>query len=99
MAARIDSCMAIAERLADAVADHERLGLFSGPETGVVVWRPVGVTDFADLRERLQAAFVSLTSAAGEQWLRSAAANPMAAPELVVEAVFRATPPAPTRSP
>jgi L-2,4-diaminobutyrate decarboxylase len=98
MAARIDACMAIAERLADAVADHERLELFSGPETGVVVWRPAGVTDLPGLRERLQNAFVSLTTVAGGQWLRSVAANPMADPELVVEAVLRATPPAPTRS-
>ena len=37
MTARIDFCMAIAERPADAVAGHERLELFSGPETGVVV--------------------------------------------------------------
>jgi L-2,4-diaminobutyrate decarboxylase len=98
MAARIDACMAIAERLADAVADREPLELFSGPETGVVVWRPAGVTDLPGLRERMRNAFVSLTTVAGGQWLRSVAANPMADPELVVEAVLRATPPAPTRS-
>ena len=98
MTARIDFCMAIAERLADAVAGHERLELFSGPETGVVVWRPAGVTDLPGLRERLQDAFVSLTTVAGERWLRSVAANPMGT-ERVVEAVLRVTPPAPTRSP
>ena len=41
-AARIDACMDIASRLADAVDADPRLELHSGPETGVVVWRPVG---------------------------------------------------------
>jgi L-2,4-diaminobutyrate decarboxylase len=97
-AARIDACLEIADRLAAAVEADERLELFSGPETGVVVWRPAGVADLPGLRRRLEGAFVSLATVAGDDWLRSVSANPMADPDLVVEAVLRATPRAPTRS-
>ena len=83
--------MDIASRLADAVEEDPRLELHSGPETGVVVWRPVAAGDLGELRERMQRAFVSLTSVAGERWLRSVSANPMADPELVLAEVSGAT--------
>lgn len=98
-AARIDACMDIASRLADAVDGDPRLELHSGPETGVVVWRPVAAGDLGELRERMQRAFVSLTSVAGERWLRSVSANPMADPELVLAEVPDATRRARPRSP
>ena len=98
-AARIDACMDIASRLADAVDGDPRLELHSGPETGVVVWRPVAAGDLGELRERMQRAFVSLTSVAGERWLRSVSANPMADPELVLAEVPGATRRARPRSP
>ena len=97
MAARIDACMEIAARLAERARSDDRLELCSGPETGVVVWRPAGVTDLASLRDRLERAFVSLASVGGGSWLRSVSANPMADPELVVEEVLRAAGKAATR--
>ncbi len=98
-AARIDACMDIASRLADAVDGDPRLELHSGPGTGVVVWRPVAAGDLGELREGMQRAFVSLTSVAGERWLRSVSANPMADPELVLAEVPGATRRARPRSP
>lgn len=90
MAERIDRCMDIAARLAAALAEDPRLELFSGPETGIVVWRPRGVADLDALRARMEAGFVSATTVGGERWLRSVSANPMADPELVVAEVLRA---------
>ena len=67
-----------------------RLELYSGPETGVVVWRPLGAGDLDELRARMQRGFVSIDELAGERRLRSVSANPMADPELVVAEVLRA---------
>jgi L-2,4-diaminobutyrate decarboxylase len=89
-ALRIDRCMEIAGRLAALVEADPRLELFSRPETGVVVWRPRDAGELAELRERMERGFVSLTTAGGERWLRSVSANPMADPELVVADVLRA---------
>ncbi len=90
-AARIDRCMEIARRLAELVQADAQLERFSGPETGVVVWRPTNAGDLGELRERMEHGFVSLTTTGGERWLRSVSANPMAEPELVVTEVLRAT--------
>ncbi len=90
MAERIERCMEIAARLAELVEADERLELCSGPETGVVVWRPLGDVDLDELRGRMARGFVSIAELDGERRLRSVSANPMADPELVVAEVLRA---------
>lgn len=89
-AERIDRCMEIAARLCELIEADDRLELCSGPETGIVVWRPLGDVDLDVLRGRMQRGFVSITELDGERRLRSVSANPMADPELVVAEVLRA---------
>jgi L-2,4-diaminobutyrate decarboxylase len=69
---------------------YDRLELCSGPETGIVVWRPLGQVDLDELRARMERGFVSITELDRERRLRSVSANPMADPELVVAEVLRA---------
>ena len=88
-AARIEHCMELAQRLAERVERAPELELFARPATGVVLWRPARGTA-AEVRERLDGAFVSLSTTHGETWLRSVAANPNADPDLVVDAVLAA---------
>jgi L-2,4-diaminobutyrate decarboxylase len=90
IAERIDRCMAIAARLCELIEGEEQLELCSGPETGVVVWRPLGGADLEAVRNRMERGFVSITELDGEHRLRSVSANPMADPELVVGEVLRA---------
>ena len=89
-AERIERCMEIAVRLCELIDADERLELCSGPETGIVVWRPLGDVDLDALRAGMERAFVSITEFDGERRLRSVSANPMADPELVVSEVLRA---------
>ena len=88
-AARIEHCMELAQRLAERVELEPELELFARPTTGVVLWRPARGAA-AEVRERLDGAFVSLSTTHGETWLRSVAANPNADPDLVVDAVLAA---------
>jgi L-2,4-diaminobutyrate decarboxylase len=89
-AERIDRCMEIAARLCELIDADDRLELCSGPDTGIVVWRPLGDVDLDALRDRMQRGFVSVTELDGERRLRSVSANPMADPQLVVAEVLRA---------
>jgi L-2,4-diaminobutyrate decarboxylase len=89
VAERIERCMALADELARLVDEHERLRLFRPPTTGVVLWRVPG-KDSRAVRDGLHGARVSLAEAAGQTWLRSVSANPMADPELVVRRVLAA---------
>jgi len=84
---RINHCMHISVELAERVSKEPELELFRQPTTGVVLWRRRG-SDAATTRRRLTKAFVSLTEFQGERWLRSVAANPMADPNRVVDAVL-----------
>nr|WP_274637046.1 pyridoxal-dependent decarboxylase [Microbacterium bovistercoris] len=87
--ARIDADMALAQRLAERVASEPALELFAPPETGVVVWRPRGV-DVAAVRDRMTDAWVSTATIGDVTWLRSVAANPLADPDRIVDAVLAA---------
>jgi L-2,4-diaminobutyrate decarboxylase len=89
-AERIERCMDIAARLCELIEADERLELCSGPETGVVVWGPLGDIDLDALRAGMERGFVSITELDGARRLRSVSANPMADPELVVAEVLRA---------
>lgn len=89
LAARIDAGMAKAAQLADLVVTDPRFELWGTPSTGVVVWRPTNA-HAADVRARLNDAWVSLTDVDGEIWLRSVAANPSADPAHVFARVIAA---------
>lgn len=89
VAGRIEADMALAERLADLIADAPDLQLWNRPVTGVVNWRPIG-HDPAAVRARLHGAWISVADIAGEDWFRSVAANPLADPEHVVTAILNA---------
>jgi len=84
VAARIERCMELAAELARLVGGHDDLELFALPTTGVVLWRPRDA-DARAVRARLRRTYVSLVEVAGETWLRSVAANPLADPRLVVD--------------
>jgi len=81
--------MALAEQLADLISAAPELRLWRRPVTGVVTWRPRN-HPAADVRARLQDAWVSTANLDGGTWFRSVAANPRAQPEHVVQAVLRA---------
>lgn len=91
VAALVEHCMAIAERLAELVDAHPELELWRSPTTGVVLWRPRRVPAQA-VRDGLSGALVSLTTVGEETWLRSVAANPSADPQLVLDRVLAALP-------
>lgn len=90
VAARIERCMALAEELASLIRAHPELEIFAEPSCGVLAWRPRDVDDLRALRARVRGAFVSLANVGDSLWLRSVAANPMADPARVVEAVLAA---------
>ncbi|MBC2651921.1 aspartate aminotransferase family protein [Novosphingobium flavum] len=75
-AARIDACMALAARLADLVSSCAQLELLAPPQTGVVVWRPKSAALTDRLFAAMPAGSCSLTTLAGERWIRNVAANP-----------------------
>ncbi len=89
----IDHSMALADRLLDRIEADRRLQAYGPNATGVVAWRHRDV-DTADLVDQLERdggdVFVSTVEIDGTRWLRSVAANPMADPDRVVEAVLAA---------
>jgi L-2,4-diaminobutyrate decarboxylase len=89
VAARIERCMDLVAELDRRVDAEPRLERFAPPRAGVYLWRPRGV-DPAQVRAGLRGAYVSLARHRDEWWLRSVAANPMAEPARVVDAVLEA---------
>ena len=87
VAARIEQCMRVAERLAAFVDSDARLVLRGAPRTGIVVWRPRDTSTFGWLAERLPRGAASTTMIAGEPWFRMVAANPNADVELLIDAL------------
>lgn len=85
-AARLDRCMAAAERFAAFVEGEPQLELLGQPETGVVVWRPSG-GDAKAFAAALPAGLASTTTIGGSDWLRCVAANPSLDMDAVISAV------------
>lgn len=75
-AERIERCMALAKRLAQAVHANDRFELLMPPQTGVVVWRPRDRTRLDALIARLPPAAFSVTMIDDERWIRRVVANP-----------------------
>ena len=85
----IDRAMRIADDLTARIDASPDLESFAPHASGVVAWRHRHA-DNARLQQELTGAFVSTVQIDGETWLRSVAANPMARPDLVVDAVLAA---------
>ena len=88
LAALIDRCMAAAQAFADWIDAHPRFELFGRPTTGVVLWRAKHETS-DDLHRRLPAGLASMTTVAGERWIRNVAANPLVDVKAVIAGVSR----------
>lgn len=88
--ARVDADMALADRLVARVQAEPALVLWGPHDTGVVAWRPRDA-DAAAVRDRMTGAWVSTTVIDGQTWLRSVADNPLADPDLIVDAVLKAS--------
>ncbi len=86
LSARINATMSMAERLADAVDTHSKLELWARPTTGITVFRPIAESADA-LLARLPDGMLSTGAIAGDIWLRSVAANPLADIDAIVEAL------------
>jgi len=82
---RIDVCMNHAATLTSLIEKDSRFTLFSAPESGVVVWKPVE-GDVARMAGELKSS-MSSAMIGNVRWLRSVAANPNADPHKVFEAV------------
>lgn len=83
----IDRSMELIDELVRRIAVEPRLETRAAPQSGVLNWRHVDL-DAAEVQRRLpDDVFVSTTVIDGERWLRSVAANPLAEPERIVQAV------------
>ena len=86
--ARLERCMAFADRFASFVEDDPRLELLAKPETGIVVWKPRSKS-VHEVAASLPVGLASQTSVAGETWFRCVAANPVAEIGEIIDAVGR----------
>lgn len=86
----IDHCMDLAVDLFERIDAHDDLVADSFPVTGVVVWKHRTVPTDDIVRALPDDVVVSSTTIAGERWLRSVAANPLADPSVVVDGVLTA---------
>ena len=87
IASWIDHTMALADELARLVDEHPLLESRTPPQAGVLNWRRRDLDAQAVQQQLPPGVFVSTTTIDGEPWLRSVAANPLADPALVIEAV------------
>ncbi len=90
LAARVETCMANAADLAEALRAHPGFDLFAPPETGVVVFRPKS-GDVDALARRLAPLTASTTAIDGTPWLRCVAANPNADMAAIKARIFEET--------
>lgn len=91
LAARIERCIQIAEKIADYVSHDDRLELLAPPLTGVVTWRPKDSQLFGGWSQLLPQHMVSTTTIHSEKWFRNVIANPSADALAITDAI-RAVP-------
>ncbi|MEM7505686.1 MAG: pyridoxal-dependent decarboxylase [Pseudomonadota bacterium] len=77
LAARLERCIEMADRLADWVASDPRLALYAPNNTGVVLWRATH-RPTAEILAALPPGTASQTHLDGTDWIRNVAANPNA---------------------
>ena len=86
---RLERTMAVAERVHGALSRDSRVTVFGPVQTGVFLWRPLHTTP-QEIRAHLPTEMASLTTVAGQDWLRHVAANPMADADVILSAFDRA---------
>ena len=89
MAEHLEADMARACRLTELVDGDPRFERWGPNRTGIVIWRPAR-EPAAEVRQRLEQAWVSLTEIEGEMWFRSVSANPSADPDFLFSRVAAA---------
>jgi glutamate/tyrosine decarboxylase-like PLP-dependent enzyme len=87
---RLDYLMGVADAVANAIAKSDRLTLWSQPQTGINVFRPVDSTAAAFV-QAVPAGMLSTCVLSGETWVRSVAANPSVDVDLVVDLILAAS--------
>lgn len=87
VAQRLDHLMQIADSLADAIEESDRLELWGRPQTAVNVFRPV-YSSTAALVQALPPGMLSTCVLDGQTWARSVAANPSVDMDLMVERIL-----------
>ena len=90
VAQRLDHLMRMADLLADAIEENDRLELWRRPETAINVFRPVRESTAAFV-QALPAGMLSTCALDGETWARSVAANPSVDMDLVVASIRAAS--------
>ena len=90
VAQRLDYLMGVAEAVANAIEKSDRLTLWSQPQTGINVFRPVDSTAAAFV-QAVPAGMLSTCVLGGETWVRSVAANPSVDVDLVVDLILAAS--------
>ncbi|MEZ5165588.1 MAG: pyridoxal-dependent decarboxylase [Acidimicrobiales bacterium] len=90
IAAVIDHSMALADQLFALVDAHDALVARSAPQSGVVLWRHANRPTAAVVAALPADVVLSTTTLDRLAWLRSVAANPMADPASIVDAVVAA---------
>lgn len=91
VAAWIDHSMELVAKLARIVEVEPNLEVRGAPQAGVLNWRHRDLSADEVQRRLPDDVFVSVTTIDGEPWLRSVAANPLADPQRVVNAVAALT--------
>ncbi len=89
LANRLDHLMDVAEYLADAITAHDRLQLWHRPQTGITVFRPLGIAT-PDFIAQTPAGMLSTCVLGGETWARAVAANPCVDRDRIVAAIAAA---------
>jgi L-2,4-diaminobutyrate decarboxylase len=87
LAARIERCVALADQFAGFIESEARLELLTKSGTGIATWRPRDAARTETTHKRLPPGTASLTTLAGEPWLRNVAANPNADVKAIIAAV------------
>ena len=78
--------MSNSEKFANEIQRSERMNLWGFPQTGVTVFRPVGLSTRAFM-DNLPAGMFSSCNFGHEIWVRSVAANPMIDIERILHTV------------
>jgi L-2,4-diaminobutyrate decarboxylase len=90
LAQRLDRLMQMADSLADAIGQCDRLQSWGRPQTAINVFRPLRVPTAAFV-QALPPGMVSTCVLDGQTWVRSVAANPLADMDLVTASILAAS--------
>ncbi len=89
LVSRLEHLMQVADTLAASIAAHDRLELWQRPQTGITVFRPLGMST-PTFMAQIPPGMLSTCVLAGEVWARSVAANPCVDCDRVIAAIVAA---------